>query len=350
MYVGLYDQDLILGKTKVFPSFEMMLLSSYYKKDGIVELIFDLKDIDRFDLVYVNRNRSAKDTIPYEIFYNPKITWFGQGITGKYIPIEKKFYKELPDRSLYKNYFLSFYNDYSTRKKTIIKKMLDHDYVLLRITNGDELLVDLEDINYINKKIILIDENIFLNQFYMEILNKLKGNQVYFLNCQKCKDLKAFNFMIDNNFRPADRNRRCVSYHGPLNNKDFIQLFPKLSSAYIIGIEAYSGNENSQTFILNQFIQKGKFVLYGRANNKTIQIMDSPDNKEIACPEYSVLNRFCTFSQQTGLTANINFLTYSQRFGKIFIEARNKMCKNSEIYTIMNSNLNDIHKRGVWKL
>lgn len=94
MYVGLYDQDLVLGKTKVFPSLEMMLISSYYKKDGIVEMIYDLKDIERFDKVYVNRNRTAQDTIPYEIFYNPKITWFGEGITGSYVAIDKKFYKE----------------------------------------------------------------------------------------------------------------------------------------------------------------------------------------------------------------------------------------------------------------
>ena len=350
MYVGLYDQDLILGKTKVFPSFEMMLLSSYYKKEGVVELIFDLNDIDRFDLVYVNRNRTGKDSIPYKIFYEPKIRWFGEGITGKFVSIEKQFYNHSPDKTLYKNYFLSNFEDYSSRKKMIIKKMLDPEFILLRITNGEELLIDLDKLNYKNRKIIVFDENIFLNPEYNKILQKLAGNEVYFLNCQKCYDLEAFDFMIQNKFKPIDRNRRCVSYHGQLTNKKFLEIFPLLSSAYIIGIEKYSGNENVVPFIERQLIQKGNFVLYGRAHGKTIQIMDCPDNSEIACPEYRILNRFCTFSQQTGRDADINFLTYSKNFGKIFTETKLKMCKNPFIYTIMNSNLKQIHYRGVWKL
>lgn len=104
----------------------------------------------------------------------------------------------------------------------------------------------------------------------MDILKALEGNKVYFLNCQKCNDLEAFKFMIENNFRPADRNRRCVSYHGKISNEEFRNLFPLLSSAYILGIEKYDGNENPTTFIKNQLIQKGKFVLYGRAHGKVI--------------------------------------------------------------------------------
>ena len=133
MYVGLFDQDLILSGTKVYPSLEIMLLSAYYKKQGIVEIIGSLEDINKFDKVYINRNRKSIATLPPQLFTNPKIEWFGSGITGNFVPLEKKFYSEFPDRTVYQNFYQTFLKDYSARKKTIIGKMLNSEYKLLKI-------------------------------------------------------------------------------------------------------------------------------------------------------------------------------------------------------------------------
>lgn len=41
--------------------------------------------------------------------------------------------------------------------------MIEPEYVLIKITNGKELLLEPKDITYKNKKILIFDKNIFEN-------------------------------------------------------------------------------------------------------------------------------------------------------------------------------------------
>lgn len=353
MYIGLYDQNLSSSKERAFPNLEIMLLSSYYKKRGVVELIPDLEDSLKYDLVYVNQEKKAVESVSERLFIQENINWFGRGVTGNFIPLPKDFYLEIPDKNIYLKYFNFYFEKYSTRKKTIINKMLSPDFTLLKLTESEESLVPLEKIKYQNQKIILFDNDFFKNQSSFNYLEKLKSNKCYFLNRQRTSNLNSFIFCLENDFHPIDRNRTGVSYHGDLTNKDFLKIYPNLSIAFPLGVCNYdetSKNISPQSFYKRELIKKGNYFFYCRAHGKNVPIIDSSENN-YSCPEKTILNRFCSYTQQIGLTSQINFLTYSKKFSKIFKETQQKMMKEDDrFFTLFSTVPQKIYKRGVWKL
>ena len=349
MYIGLYDQDLALSGTKVFPSLEMMLLSSYYKKKGVVDFIFSLEDTIKYDKVYINRSKSSLRTLPPQFFSQDNLEWIGSGITGKFVPLPKHFYSLKPDRLLYEKYFLSHKNDFSERKRAGYMKILNPDYTLLRITQGENILFDIENIPQ-NKKIILFDDDLFNNPQAEEIVEKLKTNQVYFMHRLQCKNLNLFLKCQEYGFKPIGSDRTVVSYHGPLTKNQFLNIIDRLNVAYCLGVETYQGNMSEESFVKSQLSKKGNFFMYARSIGKRIPIIDSKENK-LTTPCARTLNRFCSFTQQTGYTSNVSFLTYIGKCDKIITDSRRKMMnEDSKIFSILSTNLSQINGKKLWKI
>lgn len=76
MYIGLFDQDLLITPNTFIPSLELMKYSYYYKTNkNIVKMIYDANAISPFDKVIVSSNVKSKSYLPKILMTNPKVEW-----------------------------------------------------------------------------------------------------------------------------------------------------------------------------------------------------------------------------------------------------------------------------------
>lgn len=106
MLVGIIDIDLFINKRTFLPNPEVMLYSSYHKKNkDIVHLLMDGKNIDMYEKIYIFRNRTGKVKFPEELYSRSNVTCRGLYFTnGNVAPTPKEIFECIPDKSIYDKY------------------------------------------------------------------------------------------------------------------------------------------------------------------------------------------------------------------------------------------------------
>lgn len=172
MIIGLYDADLVSAPNKPKVNLEIMKMATFFTKHNhIVELVLDLEEIDRYDKIYV-RKEKEKTPIPSSLLLNPKVEWGGLGFTNNIhvpcSPIEIEYCQ--PTTSIYNKFFKrALKNGTITEKR--YKEIMNRNYFRLYL---DGKLMDDSWLEY-NKPISLFDTQLNSSPGWLEQLQILGG-------------------------------------------------------------------------------------------------------------------------------------------------------------------------------
>ena len=135
MYIGIIDQDLLQGK-KFLPNLETMQLSTYHKqKKDIVELVVVSKNIEKYDKLYLVKNKNDKEFLP-KVIADPRTTCVGLGFTnGEFVP--RPEIDTLPaDTSIYDKYIRMNYSKMSKANQLRVNALKKTDHFRVNLGNG----------------------------------------------------------------------------------------------------------------------------------------------------------------------------------------------------------------------
>lgn len=196
MYIGIFDQDLILTPSKFCPSLEIMKISYYHKKKGdIVEFVLSFEDTEKYDILYLSRESLSQKDFPSSFLLQKNLQWVGRGFTGNYVKLPDEIEHSPPDKTFYSTYVMTHKDVFSLRSYTCFtKKILNPSSILLRITNGEKLLIDYTKLNYHNQKIILYDYDFYSSPHAMAIYDYFtsRGNELIFIHKSVIEGLDNF--------------------------------------------------------------------------------------------------------------------------------------------------------------
>lgn len=350
MYIGIFDQDIYLYPSKFIPSLELMKISAYHKKKkDIVEFCVELKDTDKYDKLYLSRNSLSNKDLPTDFLLKPNIEWVGKGFIGSYIQLPQEIEETTPDKTLYMNYIQANKNIFSQHTLVnLISNILSPENILLRITNGNNIILDFDKLNYSNKNIILYDYDFFLNPRAKEIVEFLynRNNKLYFIYSSIITDIELLKYISDKVF-PVHRMKQVAYFQdSPVYSLKFLcsnlQYFNK-------NIGLYESLEPCN-LTKKTFYKITNFYFQGISKNKSIKIKCDSIDKDTDNFTKRLIFHFCDFTQMTSKQQNITFLqrvkTRNKKFYNILLK---EISTNQMLYNICNVNVKIIHDREIWK-
>lgn len=350
MYIGIFDQDIYLYPSKFIPSLELMKISAYHKKrKDIVEFCVELKDTDKYDKLYLSRNSLSNKDLPTDFLLKPNIEWVGKGFIGSYIQLPQEIEETTPDKTLYMNYIQANKNIFSQHTLVnLISNILSPKNILLRITNGNNIILDFDKLNYSNKNIILYDYDFFLNSRAKEIVEFLynRNNKLYFIYSSIITDIELLKYISDKVF-PVHRMKQVAYFQdSPMYSLKFLcsnlQYFNKNIGLY--------ESLKPQNVTKKTFYKITNFYFFGISKNKSIKIKCDSIDKDIDNFTKRLIFHFCDFTQITSKQQNITFLQRVQTRNKKFYNILLKeISTNQMLYNICNVNVKIIHDREIWK-
>lgn len=135
MYVGIIDQDLLQRK-RFRPNLETMQISTYHKqKKDIVELVIVSKNIEKYDKLYLIKNKNDKNFLP-KVIADPRTTCIGLGFTnGEFVP-HPEFDTLQADPSIYDKYMRLNYAKMSKANQQRFRLLKKTDHFRINLGNG----------------------------------------------------------------------------------------------------------------------------------------------------------------------------------------------------------------------
>lgn len=349
MYIGIFDQDIQLYPSKFIPSLELMKISAYHKKKkDIVEFCITLEDTEKYDKLYLSRNSLSSKDLPTQFLLQPNIEWVGRGFIGSYVELPKEIEECQPDKTLYLNYVQANKMLFSQHTlNNLISNTLAPNYVLLRITNGNKLLIDYTKLNYEGQNIILYDYDFFLSSHAKNIIEFFfnKGNKIYFIYSSFIEDLELLKYVSDKVF-PVHRMKQVAYFKD--NNSYNLSTLVKYIDYFNKNIGLYESIYNQQVS-RNQFTKIANFYFLGIAKNKSIKIKCESIEKNDFNFYKRLIFHFCDFTQITSKQQDITMLQRTEKRNKKFYKMLSSEIKKDQIlYNLCNTNVKVIHERGIW--
>ena len=159
MYIGLFDQDLLVTPNTFIPSLELMKYSYYYKMNkNIVKMIYDANAISPFDKVIVSSNIRHKLYLPKLLMTNPKVEWIGTTFFNAYSRLPFEIENCEADKSIYETFYRKNKDNFSNKQKSKLGTFLNSG-VAYRLTHNGEIIFDYE-------KVIVNKNKIYLKIFF----------------------------------------------------------------------------------------------------------------------------------------------------------------------------------------
>lgn len=356
MYIGIFDQDILLNPAKFCPSLELMKLSYYHKRRGdIVEFVLSFEDSEKYDILYLSRESLSQKDFPSSFLLQSNLQWVGRGFTGNYVKLPEEVEHSPPDRTFYSTFVKTHENVFTTRTKNqIVRKILSEDFVLLRITNGNELLIDYTKLNYSNQKIILYDYNFYNSSYAKEIFDYFtsRGNELLFLYSSQIKDLDLFVYYSSNSKAITDGRQALLLVHN-----DGIPITKLMK--HIDCFNCYCGYHvplNEKPTSRKALIAALNIYFYGASRNIKIPIKVDlkPDDWDGAATIYEILMR--AFSNI--LTYKLNPTSNKTVMDEVYHIAGKERCKlinqtiqaDRNLYILANLNVRQVRDSGKWRL
>ena len=350
MYIGIFDQDIYLYPSKFIPSLELMKISAYHKKKkDIVEFCITLEDTEKYDKLYLSRNSLSNKNLPTDFLLKPNIEWVGRGFIGAYIQLPQEIEEIAPDKTLYMNYIQANKSLFSQHTLVnLISNILSPDNVLLRITNGDKIILDFNKLNYSNRNILLYDYDFFLNPLAKEIIEYLynRNNKIYFIYSSLINDIELLKYISDKVF-PVHRMKQVAYFQ---DSSSYSLKFLCSNLQYFNKNIGLYESLKSQNISKKTFYKLANFYFLGISKNKSIKIKCDSIDKDDNDFTKRLIFHFCDFTQMTSKQQNITFLQRVQSRNKKFYNLLLKeIATNQMLYNICNVNVKIIHDREIWK-
>ena len=270
MYIGLFDQDLLLYPNMFIPSLELMKYSFYYKKEkNIVKMFYDANESSPYDKIILNSNFNDRENFPKIMVLNPKVEWVGKTFFGgQYHRLPKEVEICEGDKSIYQSFFDKNKNHFRKNQLIRINCFLKNGSPY-RLTHKGEIIFDCDKLKNSNKKLYLYDEEIFENQEIFDILSKYKNEkEIIFLESQRVEDFDLF-IKINQNLPKilSWKDRPSIVYEGNLDFKTIDEVIDLLknhtSSISFVGDGAIKNKEKLKNNFENCiFLEKNELSSY----------------------------------------------------------------------------------------
>lgn len=350
MYIGIFDQDIQLYPSKFVPSLELMKLSSYHKRRGdVVEFCTSLDGTEKYDKLYLSRGTRSEKNLPSSFLTQPNVEWVGRGFTGNYIQLPQEIEESSPDKTFYRTFVDSnkhLFNHHIYCE--LIRDTLSDDTTLLRITNGNKLIIDYKKLNYSDRTLIFYDYNFFLSPFAKEIIEYFysRNNIIKFILSSLVEDWDTFQYCSDK--VRSVHSMKQVMY---LVDYDYPQNFLIKNYQYF---NQYCGLYEP---ILDQqptkrtFTKLANFYFYNVSKKKSIKIQTDSLSKSDFDFYRRLIFTLCDFTQMTSAHQDTSILKRASVRGEKFYNILSKqVLKDQTLFNFCNANPKLIYENGVWRL
>lgn len=352
MYIGLFDQDLLVTPKTFVPSLELMKYSYYYKmNNNIVKMVYDANAISPFDKVIVSSNLKGKRNLPRLLMANPKVEWTGTAFFKTYSRLPKEIETCNADKSIYEPFYRKNKNNLSCEQIAKLNPFFNIG-AAYRLTHKGEIIFDYEKVIEDRSKIYLYDEDIFSCPEILEQIPKFKTNHgICFIKTQIVSDFDTF-LKTKKEFPGLtfySSNSPILVYNGELTKKDFLNHYLDLSRLYCLMIPSNrQSNESWNEFGLRQFLILGNYYFYSMARGHKITFVPNP-NLPLDSDGTKLLNCLCRFTRICGFSTNTNFYQFVNK-----VWPNMKICDkykyDSSLNRIFSANLKQVCQCGVWIL
>lgn len=354
MYIGLFDQDLLISPNTFVPSLELMQYSSYYKKQGnIVKMFYNANETEPFDKVILSSNVKNKNYLPKVMMMNPKVEWIGTAFYGIHHRPPREIETCDADKTIYESFYEKNKNKFSGKQAERLNRFFSGSHY--RFTHNGEIIFDYEKAIRDDKRIYLYDEDIpSCQQVFWDLKNCKLNSTITFLLPQKLNNLD--DFLKAQSELPKlysyNPNAPAIVLCGELKKQDFLKNQLKFSSVYAISIpDKKRENESWSDFGIRHFIDKGNFFFYSIAKGRKIFIHKNP-NVPFDSDGVKLFNELCIFSRFATKSSNLTFFNFlsTRGTGTKSREICNKYKSNPSLRKLFFANLNEIYQSGVWIL
>lgn len=354
MYIGLIDQDALLYPKKFFPNLEIMKLSSYHKgKKDIVNLVNDMRDIDKYSKIYLRKD--IQDNI-YSSFtlMNPKCVYGGQSFTGteEYVPMDEEIEHCLADITIYNSFFKR--EDYKIRGYSSLNAITKSYYLRFYYNNifNPYFSKYVQNNNSRGVNYFIYDKNFFQDKRAEDIIYSAGPyKKIKFVYHQKITDFELLKRLANSNTISIFEKNGYLIYDKYLTNKDFLTFCEQTKNLKERVALSICKNKNniylSENFFKEEIKNSLLRIIYASVNN--INIIFYYDNN-ISDERYDKIFRNLIMWYNKYML-NYSFLEYydSKHMRKEFLlELANS---NSYLKELININPKKIiAKGGQWTL
>ena len=353
MYIGLFDQDLLVTPNTFIPSLELMKYSYYYKMNkNIVKMIYDANAISPFDKVIVSSNIRRKLYLPKLLMTNPKVEWIGTTFFNAYSRLPFEIENCEADKSIYETFYRKNKDNFSNKQKSKLGTFLNSG-VAYRLTHNGEIIFDYEKVIVNKNKIYLYDEDIFSCQEILKQIPKFQTERgICFLKPQKIYDFDIF-LKSKSDFPkcyPYSNSSPIFIYVGELTKKEFIKHYLDLSPSYCLGItDKKRDNESWNDFGFRQFLTLGNYYFYSISKKRKITFVKNPNVPDDS-DGVKLLNGLCRLTRIGTPSSDYNLYQFLKKDGYMIDKIYNKYRFDSPVNKILTANLKQICQCGVWVL
>lgn len=355
MYIGLFDQDLLLNPNSFIPSLELMKYAYYFKKNkNIVKMFYDANENKPYDKIILNNNTGLNNTIPKLLLLDNRVIWVGKTFFGgRYSLLPKEIEESFADKSIYQSFFEKNKGCFSKKQKENLSSFLNNGFPC-RLTFDNQLIFDLDKISSTENKLYLYDDNFFEYPSFREILSKFHFlKAITFINPQKISDLDLFFKMQQDNIKfHGWKNKQVAIYTGNLNKKDFFKNYKYFNRKFNLSFPDDPKEEVLEYFLIKQLILKGNYFLFGAAKNHKIFLSPNQNlNYNYDSVLLKIIEYYCKFTRATGKSKDMNFYSFVKKENKslekeVYFYGK----KEPELNKIFSANLKKISEAGVWLL
>lgn len=310
MLIGIIDQDALLHGLRR-PNLELMKYSSYHKnKNDIVEFITDMREISKYSIVYLRKEKSDKH-IPTQTLAKPNVQWGGAAFTGiGYIPLPPEIEYQKADFTLY-NGFLSqqFLKGKITQEQ--IRDYTNCNYI--RFIHNQELLNPKykKQLDSEKRRIQVYDDDFFSYAHCFKLLDSLDNHSVQFVRPHCIDTVEELTKVIEYNQKSIiTSHSNLFILNFPFNGYEYAKnIFPLIKGKEYLFPLCISTIPNHITVTKESNMMKNLFEIldiafFGNSRGYNIRVAGyfTNNNMEYTPLFHELQNYFMYGTQQTILS------------------------------------------------
>lgn len=346
MKIGIYDADIYQPNSKPFPNLEAMKISNFYKnKSAIVELLPNLIDIEKYDKVFIRKDRK-RGKIDNKVLMMGNVDYGGLFFSNNiYVPLNDEIEKTTPDTTLYMPFLREKLKEGKFTEGEV-KQFIGGAYIRIFY---DKWIYKYNPVH--RQSIILYDTDITLNKNWSKEVNYLhqcSKRKVKILHPVIARSMGDLVYLCEVKPFFSDRPTKIVIDLEEIetNFKEFLFMHKELLQKYggqmlFIYINKFYKNKIPYDNYIVGMLNK---IFLARSEGVKLNLLFIPS--DFYNPYDKIMTAMADWFYMQPNT------TFYDRFAKnkdaILLKLINEICETENGNNTFKVNLGDIKKGGVW--